>query len=154
MFIAFPSGTLAVKGSHLTRSKADWLQHAQLGAHIKVQAQPAPLAPLAGLAWRNPECNWSSQCWVMVLTMTITWCRFEQLALDYDSDQIGDLEEDPGEAQGCADLDIYGNVLDHFLASFATADHAHESGARYHTLAEESPADAARHKVVPDFASP
>ena len=68
--------------------------------------------------------------------------------MGYDSDQIGDLEEDPEEAQGCADLNMYGNVLDQFLESFATADHAHESGARYHSLAEESPAEAARHKVI------
>ncbi len=74
-------------------------------------------------------------------------CRFEQLALGYDSDQIGDLEEDPEEAQGCADLDAYGNVLDNFLESFATTDHAHESGARYHTLAEEAPHEAARLRV-------
>lgn len=74
-------------------------------------------------------------------------CRFEQLALGYDSDQIGDLEEDPDEAQGCADLDTYGNVLDDFLESFATADHAHESGARYHTLAEQAPKEAARLRV-------
>ncbi|KAK9866558.1 hypothetical protein WJX84_006248 [Apatococcus fuscideae] len=72
--------------------------------------------------------------------------RFEQLAFGYDSDQIGDLEEDPEEAQGCTDIGAYGNVLDQFLESFATTDHAHESGARYHTLAEEAPEEAARHR--------
>lgn len=57
--------------------------------------------------------------------------RFEQLALEYNSDDIGDdAHEDPSD-RGIATTDQYAKVMDDFLTSHATQDHAYEGGQEY-----------------------
>lgn len=65
-------------------------------------------------------------------------CRFEQLALEYDSDEIGDLDQYDGHPslKGSASADRYAKVLDKFLAVHNTQDHAHDSGHAYNSAAE------------------
>ena len=64
-------------------------------------------------------------------------CRFEQLALQYDSDEIGELDEmeGNGEMEGTVSVDQFQDVLDDFLDNHRTADHAHEAGFQYETAA-------------------
>ena len=67
-------------------------------------------------------------------------CRFERLALEYDSDEIGELDEleDDPSARGPASTDQFSGIMDEFLAVHATQDHAHEGGQLYHTAAVAS----------------
>ena len=60
-------------------------------------------------------------------------CRFEQLALEYDSDEIGELDgdEDEPSTRGGATTDQYSRIMDDFLAVHATRLHAHEGGIQY-----------------------
>jgi hypothetical protein len=50
-------------------------------------------------------------------------CRFEQLALQYDEDEIGSLEDEDElrEAAGLATLDDFGGLMDEFLAENPTS---------------------------------
>ena len=66
--------------------------------------------------------------------------RFEHLALEYDSDDIGDLEDDEVGPSNGADVGEFGGLLDEFLAVHATPGHAHEGGQAYHTAAEAAAA--------------
>lgn len=72
--------------------------------------------------------------------------RFEQLALEYDSDEIGELDtyEDHPSLKGTATTDRFGKVLDNFLAVHNTQDHAHDSGHAYDSAADT--ASAAEHQ--------
>ena len=78
-------------------------------------------------------------------------CRFDQLALEYDSDDIGELDQLEGDpsTRGVATTDQFASVMDEFLAAHATQDHAHEGGHQYRAAAaasqrqQESPQDAA-----------
>jgi hypothetical protein len=66
--------------------------------------------------------------------------RFEHLALEYDSDEIGDLEDgEVGPAAGVS-VDQFGGLMDEFLAAHATPGHAHEGGQAYHSAAEAAAA--------------
>ena len=64
-------------------------------------------------------------------------CSFERLALEYDSDDIGELEEgcDDEALRGPAALEQYGHLMDEFLSRHATRDHAHEGGQAYEAAA-------------------
>ncbi|KAK9846608.1 hypothetical protein WJX81_007566 [Elliptochloris bilobata] len=62
--------------------------------------------------------------------------QFEHLALEYDSDEIGDLEDEGVGPPAGASLDQFGGMLDEFLAVHATPGHAHEGGQAYHSAAE------------------
>ena len=59
------------------------------------------------------------------------WLRFEQLALGYESDELGDLDEEADTTRCGHDLQQYGHLMDEFLAVNATHDHAHEGGQLY-----------------------
>lgn len=54
---------------------------------------------------------------VFALSLGLGWCRFEQLALEYDSDELGDLEDVEG---GGAGLDAFGSVLKKSMAQQVT----------------------------------
>ena len=60
---------------------------------------------------------------------------FEAVALQYDSDEIGELDDlaDAGELDAGLrkDAGAYSRVFDQFLAAHATRDHAHEGGQHY-----------------------
>eukprot|EP00208_Stichococcus_sp_RCC1054_P008316 CAMPEP_0206152686 /NCGR_PEP_ID=MMETSP1473-20131121/39454_1 /ASSEMBLY_ACC=CAM_ASM_001109 /TAXON_ID=1461547 /ORGANISM="Stichococcus sp, Strain RCC1054" /LENGTH=573 /DNA_ID=CAMNT_0053550251 /DNA_START=115 /DNA_END=1835 /DNA_ORIENTATION=- len=70
--------------------------------------------------------------------------RFEHLALDYDEDDIGNLSEDEAAAQGPAELDSYGTLLDDFLANAETGLPVDPSEARPHGMAYRNAADLAK----------
>ncbi|KAK9801393.1 hypothetical protein WJX73_005942 [Symbiochloris irregularis] len=57
--------------------------------------------------------------------------RFEQLALGYNSDELGELDDEDDTVQGSHALDQYGPMMNDFLAVHATAEHAHEGGQHY-----------------------
>ncbi|KAK9819819.1 hypothetical protein WJX72_002761 [[Myrmecia] bisecta] len=67
--------------------------------------------------------------------------RFEHLALEYDSDEIGELDDE--EVGGQASLDQFGGLMDQFLEDHRASVHAHESGLRYSTAADTTHASAA-----------
>ena len=60
---------------------------------------------------------------------------FEAVALQYDSDEIGELDDlaDAGELDAGLrkEAGVYDRVFDQFLAAHATRDHAHEGGQHY-----------------------
>ena len=62
--------------------------------------------------------------------------RFEHLALEYNSDEIGDLGEEDMEAPDGTEVGAFGGLLDEFLAVHATPGHEHEGGQAYHSAAE------------------
>ena len=66
--------------------------------------------------------------------------RFEQLALEYDSDEIGELEQLEGHPslQGTATTDRFSEIMDQFLAVHNTQDHNHDSGHAYRSAAQMS----------------
>lgn len=68
-------------------------------------------------------------------------CRFEQLALGYNSEEFGDLgssDEEGDDRPAGHDVNQYGSILDDFLAVHATHDHAHEGGQPYSVPAEQA----------------
>ena len=68
----------------------------------------------------------------MGLSICMT-CRFEQLALEYDSDDIGELDQlaDDQATRGHASTDQYSKMFDAFLDEHATKDHQFEGGQQY-----------------------
>lgn len=58
-------------------------------------------------------------------------CRFEQLALDYDSDDLGDLDEQPG--GGGASLDDFDALLSECLAEQQSSPYIKASGNGHHS---------------------
>ena len=76
----------------------------------------------------------------------IMYCRFEQLALEYDSDEIGELDQYEGHSslQGTATTDRFSKIMDQFLEVHNTQDHNHDSGHAYRSAAQtsRSPNDA------------
>lgn len=48
----------------------------------------------------------------------MAWCRFEQLALEYDSDELGELDDVGG---GGAELQQYGAILQKSMAEQVTS---------------------------------
>lgn len=66
--------------------------------------------------------------------------RFEQVAPGYDSDEIGELDQDEADPSlsGVQNIDRYTKVLDQFLAVHNTQDHAHDSGHAYDSAAQTS----------------
>ncbi len=67
-------------------------------------------------------------------------CRFEAMAIEYDSDDIGELDDEEG--NGVATVDQFDNLLDEFLAQHPTQDHNHEAGYAYNTAGRKSAGDA------------
>ena len=54
------------------------------------------------------------------------------MALEYDSDDIGDLDDDEEDAiQGPATVEHFDNLLTEFLEDHPTQDHNHEAGYAY-----------------------
>lgn len=51
--------------------------------------------------------------------------------LGYNSDEMGELEDDDDALQGSHALDQYDSLMSDFLAEHATQDHAHEGGLHY-----------------------
>ena len=65
-------------------------------------------------------------------------CRFEYLALQYDSDEIGDLEDEAEDGiGGHADVNTFTDILDDFLQAHVTGNHVHEGG-EYETIAGQA----------------
>lgn len=54
--------------------------------------------------------------------------RFEHLAIEYDEDEIGDLEGQGPEIQGFADAREFDNLLDEFLDSYGKNANGFEVG--------------------------
>ena len=71
-----------------------------------------------------------------MLTPCAERSRFERLALEYDSDDIGDLDDGEEEVCGVSGLEQFSGLMDEFLSEHATQDHAHEGGQCYHAAAE------------------
>lgn len=69
------------------------------------------------------------------------------MAIEYDSDDIGELDKDSDHMiQGPATVEQFGNLLDEFLEDHPTQDHNHEAGYAYDTAAGSrsgAPADEA-----------
>ena len=60
------------------------------------------------------------------------------MAIEYDSDDIGELDEDSDNAiQGAVSVDQYDKLLNKFLDDHPTSDHVHEAGFAYHTAASD-----------------
>ena len=56
------------------------------------------------------------------------------MAIEYDSDDIGDLDDEEGATnQGAATVDQFDNLLTEFLEQHPTQDHNHEAGYAYDT---------------------
>ena len=81
----------------------------------------------------------SSSCMSITVTFFDSCCeymhgmyRFEAMAIEYDSDDIGELDEEEFDGdQGTATVDQFGNLLDEFLEQHPTQDHNHEAGYAY-----------------------
>ena len=59
-------------------------------------------------------------------------CRFEAMAIQYDSDDIGELDdEEEGGIAGTATMDQFAQLLTEFLEQHPTQDHNHEAGYAY-----------------------
>ena len=73
-------------------------------------------------------------------------CRFEQLALEYDSDDIGELDQLAGDqaTRGLASTDQYSKLFDQFLDEHATKDHQFEGVSR--TVSTRMHRSPARHR--------
>lgn len=68
----------------------------------------------------------------LLLAQPISCCRFEAMALEYDSDDIGDLDDDAEDTiQGPATVEQFDNLLTEFLEDHPTQDHNHEAGYAY-----------------------
>lgn len=60
------------------------------------------------------------------------------MAIEYDSDDIGELDEDPDNViQGTVSVDQYDKLLNKFLDDHPTSSHEHEAGFAYHTAATD-----------------
>lgn len=60
------------------------------------------------------------------------------MAIEYDSDDIGELDEDLDNAiQGAVSVDQYDKLLNKFLDDHPTSNHVHEAGFEYHTAASD-----------------
>ena len=92
-------------------------------------------------------------------------CRFEQLALEYDSDDIGELDQLAGDqaTRGLASTDQYSKLFDQFLDEHATKDHQFEGGQPYRvnenalessTPQEQAEAEVARKAIAVVRCSP
>ena len=64
--------------------------------------------------------------------------RFEQLALGYNSEELGELDDDDKALHGGHELDQYAAIMNDFLSEHATHDHAHEGGQHYDVPAEQA----------------
>lgn len=68
----------------------------------------------------------------LLLVQPSSCCRFEAMALEYDSDDIGDLDDDAEDMiQGPATVEQFDNLLTEFLEDHPTQDHNHEAGYAY-----------------------
>ena len=69
------------------------------------------------------------------------------MAIEYDSDDIGELDDDADHAnQGPATVEQFDNLLNEFLDDHSTQDHTHEAGFAYDSAAGSrtgAPADEA-----------
>lgn len=60
------------------------------------------------------------------------------MAIEYDSDDIGELDEDSDNAiQGAVSVDQYDKLLSKFLDDHPVSNHVHEAGFEYHTAASD-----------------
>ena len=60
------------------------------------------------------------------------------MAIEYDSDDIGELDDDMDDAiQGAVNLEQYDKVFNKFLDDHPTSDHVHEAGFAYNTAASD-----------------
>jgi len=97
------------------------------------------IAPMCGtpvFSWFTCEATPSSPGF----TDTRIGHRFEQLVLEYDSDDIGELDEiemDPA-ARSSDHTDRFERIMDTFLQVHNTQDHAHDSGHEYRSAADTS----------------
>ncbi len=56
------------------------------------------------------------------------------MAIEYDSDDIGELDDEEGNGiQGVATVDQFDSLLTEFLEQHPTQDHNHEAGYAYNT---------------------
>ena len=84
--------------------------------------------------WARPEKHSRRHAKAHRFNHVHCFCRFEQLALGYNSDEFGELDSDEEDASAGPrghDVNDYSAVLDQFLAKHATHDHAHEGGQVY-----------------------
>ena len=63
-------------------------------------------------------------------------CRFEAMAIEYDSDDIGELDDEEG--NGVATVDQFDSLLTEFLEQHPTQDHNHEAGYAYNTAGRQT----------------
>ena len=104
--------------------------------------------------------GWFRMCTLVMLF--VCTCRFEQLALEYDSDELGDLDELEG---GGASLEDFQDVLNEFLAEqqssqYVSASGGHDNGgnaaskAALNSRLQDDAPDTAVAKVVPPALGP
>lgn len=68
----------------------------------------------------------------LLLAQSTSCCRFEAMALEYDSDDIGELDNDSEDIiQGPATVDQITDLMTEFLEDHPTQDHNHEAGYAY-----------------------
>lgn len=103
----------------------------RLGSHAG--AGPRKLGSIASTYWR-PERQDRKE------NLSVIDERFEAMAIEYDSDDIGELDDEEG--NGVATVDQFDNLLDDFLAQHPTQDHNHEAGYAYNTAGRKSAGDA------------
>lgn len=116
-------------------SQSDWAEDVEQDAQQSVAG--AKPGSIASTYWRPERSDRKN-------LLSVVDERFEHLALDYDESDIGSLDEEDPRANGHADLDAFGALMDDFLA------HHDESGAaaapeaqRLHGAAYKSAAEAA-----------
>ncbi|KAL0054064.1 hypothetical protein WJX82_003186 [Trebouxia sp. C0006] len=103
----------------------------RLGSHAG--AGPRKLGSIASTYWR-PERQDRKE------NLSVIDERFEAMAIEYDSDDIGELDDEEG--NGLATVNQFDNLLDEFLAQHPTQDHNHEAGYAYNTAGRKSAGDA------------
>ncbi|DBA99090.1 hypothetical protein WJX77_009113 [Trebouxia sp. C0004] len=103
----------------------------RLGSHAG--AGPRKLGSIASTYWR-PERQDRKE------NLSVIDERFEAMAIEYDSDDIGELDDEEG--NGVATVDQFDKLLDEFLAQHPTQDHNHEAGYAYNTAGRKSAGDA------------
>ncbi|KAL4443797.1 hypothetical protein ABPG75_011534 [Micractinium tetrahymenae] len=85
---------------------------------------PARAGSIASTYWREERHDRKN-------LLTVIDEKFEHLALEYDEEEIGDLEEQGETIRGFADVKEFDNLLDEFLEAHGQSQEAHEGNLPY-----------------------